>query len=269
MSPILGFAATNAELKKRLKENRYGSVAEHLKGLNKYKMLTPEVLQLKQQVHMGLLMALLFDAQNNSGKIQHIKDIVNNTWMKKHPVYNHKHIPKSEHYTRGTIFNIVVGCSRDPFFQGNLLDNPRCAGMFRDEVIERVHHKTMPIYMDRHGNIKVFFEGSTDTCNIFVEDPSIEIPESSLKYLHDKRGVRVAIRSHSGEYGFKRVDIFKLQERIMRESSNAWIVLGLIAVAVIIAIAVYISYITNHATLGQHPVKRTRLDADVPVSALQ
>ena len=165
LTPIL---ATNAELKKRLQESSYGTVEEHLKALNKYKMLRPEQLQLQQQVHMGLIMALLFDAQNNRVKIQHIKDVVNNKWMKSHPIYNHKHIPKSDYFNRGTIFNIIVECSRDPYFQGDLLDNLRCAGMFADQVIERVNHKTTPVYMDKLGNIKAFFDGSTDICNIFV-----------------------------------------------------------------------------------------------------
>lgn len=260
LSPILAFAATNAELKKRLRENSYGTVEEHLSALNGYKLFTPDILMPEQQVHMGLLMALLFDAQNNPSQIQHIKDVVNDKWMKRHPVFSNMHIPKSEYHTRGTIYNIITGCSRDPHFQGDLLDNPRCAGQFRDDVIEKVHHKTMPVYMDKHGNIKLFFEGSSDTCNIFVEDPDIDIPQQSIKYLHDARGVRRAIVSQCGTQGFKRVEIFDLKEKMATDSSNTWLIIVMVAVAIIIAVAVYISYVTNHMTLQQPGLKRQRLD---------
>lgn len=188
LSPILAFSVSNSELKMRLRENDFGRVEEHLDALNMYKMRQPEVLQDKQQVNLGLLVAHLLQAQNNPPRMEQLKEIVNKKWLMKHVVYSHKSVPKSDNYTKGTVFNIVVGCSRDPYFEGNLLDNPRCAGMFRDEVIERVHHKTMPVYMDKHGNIKIFFE---DTCNIFMEDYSLTIPEDTIKYLYKKRGIKL------------------------------------------------------------------------------
>lgn len=258
LTPILGFAATNGELKKRLRDANYGKVEDHLDALNKYKMWMPEVLQDSQQVHLGLLMAQLLEAQNNPTRIQHIKELVNSKWLVKHPMYSHKSIPKTDTYSRGTIFNLVVGCSRDPYYEGNLLDNPRCAGMFRDDVIERVHHKTMPIYMDKHGNIKVFFEGSTDTCNIFTEDGSLEIPQASLDYLFKKRGVKTAIISKSGTKGFEKTDIFQLADRVKGENSSTWLLLALFALVIICVIAFYLSYVTNTVNNRSYGLKEPR-----------
>ncbi len=94
-----------------------------------------------------------------------------------------------------------------PILSGNLLDNPRCADQFRDDVIERVHHKTMPIYIDVRGNIKIYFYGNADTCNIFMEDPSIEIP---MKTLYKYKSVRTAIVSKVGAQGFQRIVISQI-----------------------------------------------------------
>ena len=44
LSPLLAFAATNGELKRRLREEDYGTVKEHLNTLNKYKMFIPAML---------------------------------------------------------------------------------------------------------------------------------------------------------------------------------------------------------------------------------
>ena len=252
LSPILGFAVTNSELKRRLRESDYGTVEEHLEALNKYKMWMPEVLQDKQQVHLGLLIAILLDAQNNPSRIQTIKEVVNAKWLMKHPLYSHRSVPKSDNFTKGTIFNIVVGCSRDPYFDGDLLDNPRCAGMFRDDIIERIHHKTMPIYMDKHGNIKLFFEGSTDKCNIFMEDDSLEIPQETLEYLYKSRGIKSAVVSKAGPGGFKKVEVFELSDHIKGEHLYTWLMVGVFALVLVFAIVLYLSYVSN-TVKQQHP----------------
>lgn len=264
LTPILRFAVTNAELTKRLREKDYGNVADHLKALNNYKMLAPEVLQEEQQVHMGLLFAQLLDAANNPARIQSVKEMVNSKWVKPQPVWSKdgNEGSRSSNYTKGTIFNIIVGCSRDPLYKGNLLDNPRCAGMFRDDVIERVHHKTMPIYMDRFGNIKIYFEGSTDTCNIiFKEDAYLPIPLASLEYLYSRHGIEKAIistnsvDSQSGQNnGFEMSEVINLKDLIQtdKHNTNTWLLVGLFIVVVVCIVAFYLSYASQAVTYPEY-----------------
>lgn len=124
-----------------------------------------------------------------------------------------------------------------------------------------------PIYVDNHGNIKLYFEGSTDTCNIFMEDPTLEIPLTSLKYLYYKRGVRSAIVSKAGKRGFEKTEVFELADRIhagkdvpqSKDNFAMWVTIVIIILVMIGLGAFYISYVTNTVGNKYYGVKENKV----------
>lgn len=247
LSPLLSFAASNGPLQKRLKERDYGTIEEHLDALGPFKMYMPDVLDSDTQVHMGLLLNIMLTAANDPAKGQEIKDIVDAKWLESNSNYPHSKVPKKSYFTTGNVASIIVGCSRDPHFRGMLLDNPRCVIAFRDDVTERIDHSSIPIYVDSRGNMKLFYDGDSDTCNIFMEDATLEIPERSWQYLYD-RGIKKAIISEAGTKGFESISTVTIANKIAKHNSDStnaalWILVALLIALAIVAIAFYSSYV--------------------------
>ena len=254
LTPLLSFAATNPVLTEKLRKQEYGSVADHLDALKSFMLLCPEVLPQDQQVNMGLLMAKMISAADDPKEIKQIRDVVNEKWMLKNPKFNDKHTPNTDGFTKGSIYNIVVGCSRDPYFQGQLLDNPRCIGMFRDDIMERIHHKTTPVYMDQRRNIKVYYEGNSDVANVFMEDDTLRIPEKTLDYLANHSGVKTVLLSKAGPRGYERFGSIDISDRATSKkdtgSSSFWWLLAIVGVCIVLGIVAYVSYSTTHVQLS-------------------
>lgn len=217
--------------------------------MNPFKMYMPDVLDSKIQVHMGLLMDHMLAAANNPAKSQEIKDIIDAKWLESNAHFPHSKVPKKSYYTAGNVASIIVGCSRDPHFRGMLLDNPRCISSFRDDVAEKIDHSSVPIYVDSRGNMKLFFDGTSDTTQIFMEDSSLEIPEKSWKYLYD-RGIRKAVISEAGSKGFEVIATVQVEDKLGLEhsetsSGNAaiWMLVAMLIAVVIVGIAFYSSFV--------------------------
>lgn len=255
---LLRFVTVNSKLQDKLKNKDYGKVEDHLDALDSVKTYMPEVINAEQQVHLGLLMAHMIQSSNNPAAMQRIKDAVDKKWsFVRNPDYPNSKVPQYSHYAPGNILSFVVGCSRDPYFHGELLDNPRCAEQFRDDIIEKIHHKTMPVYVDVDGNMKVFYEGDTDMCNIFMEDDSLQIAVNSWKYLYG-RGIRKAIISKAGNRGFERVRTIMLKDVIEadqpKDNMSMWIMIAILITFVVVIVAFYMAYVTSTVNRSQREV---------------
>lgn len=248
LTPILSFAAINEVLQERLRAKDYGKIEDHLDALDSVKMYMPEVLDSKQQVHVGLLLAMLINASNNPPAMQAIKDTIDKKWLVTNPEFPNSKVPKNSHYTPGNILTLTVGCSRDPYFNGELLDNPRCASQFRDDLIEKVHHLTLPVYVDASGNMKLYSDAETDVSNVFMEDITLNIALNSWQFLFD-RGVRTVILSKSGKRGFEKVKTLDLTELLGKgkcsDNVAMWVMLAVVAILVVVGITTYTSYVSH------------------------
>ncbi len=176
------FLKNNATLNSDIAARNVGDMDSNLDKLIPFRSYQPRSLPSDLQVIFGKVLYIL---QSNQ-----ITEAVKNTVTSKFE-------DTSKNYVIGSVYKVIMGCSRDPLFKGALLDNPRCAMSLLEQDLKMADTADTPMMLDKNGYLVCNHTGTSDVGNLLMLDKRLALKKEQLDMMKNMYGLKKVNVYHS------------------------------------------------------------------------